>query len=57
MSEIKQKVLSKKLEIEAIDVTMPGEHRALGHKHPLSIVQEDINENYKNFIKPYHKRL
>lgn len=44
MSEIKQKVLSKKLEIEAIDVTMPGEHRALGHKHPLSIVQEDINE-------------
>lgn len=44
MREIKRKNLSKKLESEKIDVTMPGKHTVLGHKHPLSIVQEDINQ-------------
>lgn len=44
MRYIKRKTLGVKLRAERLDVTMPGNKKILGHKHPLSIVQDDINE-------------
>lgn len=35
-------------EAEAIDVTMPGIKRPLGHKHPLTQVLDEINEIFLN---------
>ena len=34
--------LSVRLKTEAIDVTMPGKQKACGHKHPMSIVIDEI---------------
>ena len=34
----------KRLEAEALDVTMPGEKKAIGHRHPLSIVLDEVKE-------------
>ncbi len=42
--ELKEEELSKRLESEKIDVTMPGIHRELGSKHPLSIELDNIKE-------------
>ena len=39
-----EKELAEKLDREAIDVTMPGKRRNLGHRHPLSIVMDEIKE-------------
>jgi len=41
---LKASALEEKLRSEAIDVTMPGNSRALGHKHPLSLVLDEIKE-------------
>ncbi|MFI3175648.1 MAG: phenylalanine--tRNA ligase subunit alpha, partial [Bacillota bacterium] len=35
--------LSKKLKNEKIDVTVPGKERKEGHRHPMSIVTEEIS--------------
>lgn len=43
-AEIKEKELEKKLLDETLDVTMPGKEIAIGHKHPLSIVLDEIKE-------------
>ncbi len=43
-AEIKEKELERKLKEETIDVTMPGKEASLGHKHPLSIVLDEIKE-------------
>ena len=37
-------LLGKKLELEALDVTMPGEERRLGHKHPMYNVLDQIKD-------------
>ena len=34
----------KQLQNETIDVTLPGKTEALGHKHPLSIVLDEVKE-------------
>lgn len=43
-AEIKEKELERKLKEETIDVTMPGKEALVGHKHPLSIVLDEIKE-------------
>ncbi len=42
--ELKKKELDRKLKEETIDVTMPGKEASIGHKHPLSIVLDEIKE-------------
>ncbi len=42
--QLKEKELEIKLKEERIDVTMPGERHELGHKHPLSIVLDEVKE-------------
>ena len=37
-------VLEKKLEAEAIDVTIPGESVAIGHQHPMNQVLQQIKD-------------
>ena len=43
-AELKAQATQKRLEEERIDVTLPGKHRTLGVKHPLSIVLDEIKE-------------
>ena len=43
-AELKAAELEKKLEEEKLDVTLPGTRRELGHKHPLSIVLDELKE-------------
>lgn len=42
--QLKEKELEIKLKEERIDVTMPGKRHELGHKHPLSIVLDEVKE-------------
>ena len=42
--KIKKEELIKKLKEEKIDVTMPGKRSALGHKHPLNIVLDEVKD-------------
>lgn len=37
-------MLEQRLKRETIDVTLPGKHKELGSKHPLSIVLDEIKE-------------
>lgn len=43
-AEIKVLETAQKLKDETIDVTMPGKVKPLGHKHPLSIVLDEVKE-------------
>nr|WP_319488167.1 phenylalanine--tRNA ligase subunit alpha [uncultured Caproiciproducens sp.] len=43
-AELKEEETLKRLENEKIDVTLPGVHRELGAKHPLSIELDAIKE-------------
>ncbi len=43
-AELNEAMLAKKLEREALDVTMPGEKPQLGHKHPMYNVLDQIKE-------------
>ena len=42
--ELAKLMLEKQLEEEKIDVTLPSDMTPLGHKHPLSIVLDEIKE-------------
>ncbi|MCQ2463544.1 MAG: phenylalanine--tRNA ligase subunit alpha [Clostridia bacterium] len=42
--QLKAAELEKKLENEKIDVTLPSKKNALGHKHPLSVVLEEVED-------------
>ena len=44
MDQLKKYALEQRLKSETLDVTMPGTHRKLGAKHPISIVLEEIEE-------------
>ena len=44
IKKIKESNLEQRLNDEKIDVTLPGLHRAIGHKHPLTIVLDDVKE-------------
>ncbi len=41
---LERKALEAKLKEETLDVTMPGEEVTLGHKHPLSVVLDEIKD-------------
>lgn len=44
MKKIKKARLDEQLSTEKIDVTLPGVRKPLGHKHPLSIVLDEVKE-------------
>lgn len=44
MKKIKKARLDEQLSAEKIDVTLPGTRKPLGHKHPLSIVLDEVKE-------------
>lgn len=44
MKKIKKARLDEQLSSEKIDVTLPGVRKPLGHKHPLSIVLDEVKE-------------
>lgn len=44
IAELKAAATQKKLQLETLDVTMPGKRHELGAKHPLSIVLDEIKE-------------
>ncbi len=44
MKKIKKAKLDEQLSSEKIDVTLPGVCKPLGHKHPLSIVLDEVKE-------------
>ena len=44
MKKIKKAHLDEQLSTEKIDVTLPGVRKPLGHKHPLSIVLDEVKE-------------
>ncbi len=44
--ELKTAAMAKKLKDEAIDVTLPGKVNKLGHKHPLTLVLDDIKQMF-----------
>ncbi|MDD2371746.1 MAG: phenylalanine--tRNA ligase subunit alpha [Firmicutes bacterium] len=37
-----------KLEAETIDVTLPGTNSSIGHKHPLTLIEEEIKNIFTN---------
>ncbi len=43
-SSIAQREKLSALEREALDVTLPGNRRRIGHRHPLTIVRKDIED-------------
>ncbi len=43
-SALKSEGMALRLEKEALDVTMPGKRHRLGHKHPLTLVQDEITD-------------
>lgn len=43
-AELSAKLRAKQLETETIDVTMPAKTSKLGHRHPMSIVLDDIKD-------------
>ena len=44
--ELKTAAMAQKLREEAIDVTLPGKKQELGHKHPLTLVLDDIKQMF-----------
>lgn len=42
--ELKEKELAIRLAAETIDITLPGKEISLGHKHPLSIVLDEVKD-------------
>lgn len=43
-AELKEGARQDRLKLEAIDVTLPGRRILMGHKHPLTRVQEEIED-------------
>lgn len=41
---LRENAMKTKLKLETLDVTMPGTPNALGHKHPLNTVLDEIKE-------------
>ena len=42
--ELREAEAAVRLKLERIDVTLPGRHRELGHRHPLSLELDEIEE-------------
>ena len=43
-----EKAMELKLEAETVDVTIPGRHQEVGHKHPMYTVLDEIKEIFLN---------
>ena len=43
-AELRSKEQEAKLKKETIDVTLPGKKHEIGHKHPLSIVLDEVKD-------------
>ncbi len=43
-TELSKRMLEKKLQLETVDVTLPGERETLGHKHPMYNVLDQIKD-------------
>ena len=43
-AELREAETAVRLKLEQIDVTLPGRRRALGHRHPLSLELDEIEE-------------
>ncbi len=48
INEIESAENQARLEAEKIDVTLPGKNIKIGHKHPLTLVEEQIKEIFTN---------
>lgn len=48
MEKIDKTEMEKKLKEEIIDITLPGKKIKLGHKHPIQLVLEEIQEIFLN---------
>lgn len=48
ITEIEKAENQAKLEAEKIDVTLPGTNSKIGHKHPLTLVEDQIKEIFTN---------
>ncbi len=44
MKELKSKAKEERLRAETLDVTMPGKAQPEGHRHPLSIVMDEVKD-------------
>jgi phenylalanyl-tRNA synthetase alpha chain len=44
MKELKTKAKEERLKAETLDVTMPGKAQPEGHRHPLSIVMDEVKD-------------
>ncbi|MCM1363579.1 MAG: phenylalanine--tRNA ligase subunit alpha [Faecalibacterium sp.] len=44
VESVKEKMLELKLKSEKIDITLPAQKTAIGHKHPLSIVLDEVKD-------------
>ena len=44
VAQIESTELEKRLEDEAIDVTLPGTRRYIGHKHPMNILLDEVKD-------------
>lgn len=43
-SKLSKRALELKLKSEKLDVTMPGKTQKIGHRHPLTLVQRDLED-------------
>ena len=43
-TQIREKEVAARLATEKIDITLPGKRHRLGHKHPLSIVLDEVKD-------------
>jgi len=43
-TQLKEEETAKRLARETLDITMPGRIQSLGHRHPLSIVLDEVKE-------------
>ena len=50
-AELSRVMLQKKLELEAIDVTLPAKDVRIGHKHPMYNVLDQLSKNQSFFKK------
>src|SRR4051812_39934313 len=48
LDELQRTILAREkniaLQLEAVDVTLPGNRRRIGHRHPLTIVRKEIED-------------
>ena len=45
---LSQKALEARLKLETVDVTIPGTRQAVGHKHPMYSVLDEMKEIFLN---------